>query len=100
MSSCTRAPCVGPDHPAYDALHWDDPAEASAGSRIWKTNSKAIGAAGQPCGCSGGRPNGDTDTAEEATARAIRQRLGWEHPSGLARGKDDPRRSATAGPRA
>ena len=25
--SCTRAPCIGPDHPAYDVLRWDDRAE-------------------------------------------------------------------------
>jgi hypothetical protein len=25
---CHQAPCVGPDHHAYDVLHWNDPAEA------------------------------------------------------------------------
>ena len=80
---CTRAPCVAPDHPAYDVLHWDDPAERQrriedledqfeSYPRGWPTVRMQRRAAERE----------HTDTAEEATARAIRRRLGWEHPSG------------------
>jgi hypothetical protein len=45
---CHQRPCVGPEHPAYDVLHWDDPSEVE--KRAKRATQEMMHQLGKPMG--------------------------------------------------